>query len=189
RDYALAADGGMIFDELTWSFHGSVSTPPEVVLEDDTRPGHCWHLSGSRAQIGISLPEFIHPTYVSIDHIPRPIAADIGQAPRRMVLWGIVDGWENRERYAKRMHALRANSTLERDHPPLTKDDYVFVELADFIYNISLPRAVQTFPVREEVRQLGIDIGVVVLEIMDNWGSESTCVYQVRIHGTEGQKH
>ncbi|KAI9069594.1 hypothetical protein FKP32DRAFT_1536659, partial [Trametes sanguinea] len=189
RDYALAADGGMIFDELTWSFQERDSAfqshPPDIVLDDDIRPGRCWHLSGTRGQVGISLPQFIHPTFVSIDHIPRAIAADIGQAPRRMVLWGVVDGVENRERYARRMHALRANSALLRDHPPLTKDDYVFIELADFVYNITHVHTVQTFPIREDVRQLDIDIGVVVLEIIDNWGSDSTCVYRVRIHGTE----
>ncbi|KAL7279757.1 hypothetical protein ACG7TL_006164 [Trametes sanguinea] len=155
RDYALAADGGMVFDELTWSFPGFASSPPELVLEDDMRVGRCWRFTGSRGQIAISLPVFIHPTHVSIDHIPRAIAADVGQAPRRMTLWGVIDGFENQE----------------RDHPPLTKDEYIFVELADFVYNVTQVRPVQTFALREEVRQLGIDIGLVVLEIMDNWGS------------------
>ncbi|KAI9059317.1 hypothetical protein FKP32DRAFT_1531019, partial [Trametes sanguinea] len=186
RDYALAADGGMVFGELTWPLNDIPrASPPEVVLDDDIRPGHCWHFAGSRAQVAISLPEFIHPTHVTIDHIPRAIAADIHQAPRRMILWGVVDGIANRRRYQSKHDVIRANSTLSRDHPPLTKDGYLFIELADFVYNITHARNIQTFAVRDYIRSpdINIDIGLLVLEVMDNWGSESTCLYRVRIHG------
>ncbi|OSC99349.1 hypothetical protein PYCCODRAFT_1343710, partial [Trametes coccinea BRFM310] len=186
RDYALAADGGMVYGELTWSFHDMhAASFPELVLDDDTRAGHCWSFSGSRAQVAISLPEFIYPTHVTIDHIPGAIAADIGQAPRRMVLWGVVDGAANRKRYQNKLDDIRANNTLGRDHPPLTKDGYLFIQLSNFVYNITNTRNVQTFALRDDLRdpELDLNIGLLVLEVVDNWGSDSTCVYRVRIHG------
>ena len=32
----------------------------------------------------------IIPSHITIDHIPHAVAADIGQAPRYMILWGVV---------------------------------------------------------------------------------------------------
>lgn len=185
RDYALAADGGMIVDELTSPLNGPYThSTPALVLDDDTRIGHCWLFSGSQGQIGISTPAFIHPTNVTIEHIPRAIAADIRQAPRKMILWGVVDGLENQWIY--KTVGERTRGTLGRNHPPVTRDEYSFVELADFVYDITHSRDVQTFAVRSEYRNIGMDVGLFVLEIVDNWGAESTCVYRVRIHGETG---
>ena len=62
------------------------------------------------------------------------------------------------------------------------KPDYIRV--ANFTYDIHATEYIQTFPVREEIRELGIDFGVVVLLVKSNWGKEEfTCLYRMRVHG------
>ncbi|KAI0665418.1 hypothetical protein C8Q78DRAFT_942996, partial [Trametes maxima] len=182
RDYALLADGAMVLDELTSPL--DTSNPvvgPHLALDEDSRIGRCWRFPGSSGQLGIITPEFIRPTHVSIEHIPRVIAADIGQAPRRMVLWGVVDGLENEE-LCRKLDKHR-NDTVGPNHPSITGDDYSFIQLAEFVYNITEEHVVQTYPVRSDIGEVVIDIGLFVLEIVENWGGASTCLYCVRIHG------
>ncbi|KAL1937984.1 hypothetical protein VTO73DRAFT_12734 [Trametes versicolor] len=158
RDYALGVDGGMVFDELTSSGGSHTASGPDLALDEDTRVGRCWLFSGSTGQISITLPVFIYPTHVSIDHIPRAIAADIGQAPRRMILWGVIDGYDNKERHRRNIDQLQNNRSLERNHPTLTGEGYTFVELVSFVYDITQLQDVQTFASRGDMRDLGIDI-------------------------------
>ncbi len=122
RDFALHADGGRVLPELTkvakgggWTQPLSGSSP-EHAITDDSRIGHCWSIPGSAAQLGIQLSEMIFPTHVSIDHIPVEIAADIGQAPRTVVLWGALDGSVNefRRRHA---FAIRVNTDPPVGYP------------------------------------------------------------------------
>ncbi len=182
RDYALAAHGGVIADELTSPIDGSnIDSSPELVLSDDTRIGRCWLFPGSRGQIGISIPDWIYPTHVSVEHIPRVVAADIGQAPRTMILWGAVEDEEGNDIHRRLEDGT--SSARGRNRPPVTLEAYFFVKLAEFVYNITSSQHVQTFPVRGDLRAAGVDAGLFVLEIVDNWGSDSTCVYRVRIHG------
>ncbi|KAI0648771.1 hypothetical protein C8Q79DRAFT_1007363 [Trametes meyenii] len=141
RDYALSADGAMVLDELTSPLDTSnLAVGPHLALDKDLRIGRCWRFPGPNGQLGISIPEFIRPTHVSINHIPRVIAVDIGE-------------------------------------------DYSFIKLAEFVYDIAKEHTVQTYPVRSDIDEVVIDIGLFVLEILENWGAASTCLYRVRIHG------
>ncbi|RPD57905.1 hypothetical protein L226DRAFT_474391 [Lentinus tigrinus ALCF2SS1-7] len=182
RDFALSTDGAIISRELTSSHR---DTDPSVVLSDDNRIGNCWYIPSSHGQVGIALPTFIRPTNVSIDHIPVEVAAEPGQAPRRMILWGVVDGEQNTALYHQFSEELQANVSVRRMAPPLVFEGEaeLFVVLSEFEYNISRLALVQTFPVRPVVQQLDFDFGQVVLEISENWGAEGTCLYRVRIHG------
>ncbi|RPD78148.1 hypothetical protein L226DRAFT_520585 [Lentinus tigrinus ALCF2SS1-7] len=143
-DFALSVDGAFISRELTSTDDHS---DPSVVLRENVRIGDCWHITHTHGQVGIALPDFIYPINVSIDHIPAELAIEPGQAPHRMVLWGVVDG-----------------------------EAEIFIVLSEFKYNIYQPALVQTFPIRPIVRQLNIDFGQVVLEILDNWG----CAFMAR---------
>ncbi|TFK79511.1 hypothetical protein K466DRAFT_471839, partial [Polyporus arcularius HHB13444] len=181
RDFALATDGAIISRELTSQGH----TDPAIVLSDDNRIGSCWYIPNAHGQLGIALPDFIYPTNVSIDHIPAELAAEPGQAPRRMVLWGVVDGERNMALYAQNSSELRANVAYDRTTPPIVfkGEAESFVVLSEYQYDIGQLALVQTFPVRPVVRELAMDFGQVVLEVVDNWGAEGTCLYRVRIHG------
>jgi SUN domain-containing protein 1/2 len=60
----------------------------------------------------------------------------------------------------------------------------VFIRIAALQYDIYSPNHIQTFPVDTEIRNLGIDFGVVVLIVKSNWGmGEYTCLYRIRVHG------
>ena len=179
RDYALAAYGAVVDPDYTSPY--TSTHPPSIVLTDDSRIGHCWSPTTPHAQIGIALSDFIFPTNITIDHIPPELAAEPGQAPHRLVLWGVADGHSNQERYYQHLKLLRANQTLGRESPLLGGDGLFFV-LADFSYDIHGDSHIQTFPTRSIVRDIGIYVGSVILEIVDNWGAESTCIYRVRIH-------
>ncbi|RPD74276.1 hypothetical protein L226DRAFT_425821, partial [Lentinus tigrinus ALCF2SS1-7] len=203
RDFALFQDGAAVITRLTHpapapgrrlpkhaelssgdASHPNGRNTPEAALHDDLRVGECWLVPGTSGQLGIGLHTFVAPTHVTIDHIPLEIAADIGQAPRKMVLWGLVEGSHNRALYrklAERGEVLHA-AALGRERPPVhSNQQYVF--LASFDYNIFAPFHIQTFQISSIAVDEGLYFGVVVLEIVDNWGGQNTCLYRVRIHG------
>lgn len=92
RDYALEADGGSIVYELTsgsfwWrTYIPRLSSTAHYAIDDSRAIGHCWSLSATSGQLGILLAEPLYPSFITINHIPQMLAADIGQAPRQMIL-------------------------------------------------------------------------------------------------------
>ncbi|KAI0360944.1 hypothetical protein OH77DRAFT_1418989 [Trametes cingulata] len=196
RDFALKVDGGKVYRPLTTSnmeeaYNGTgsqVSLNPDVALSDDLRIGRCWKLSEAGGQLGIRLPFLIYPTHVTIDHIPREIAADIGQAPRNILVWGLIDGEENRALYHKYSAARKASMHGAQDldrMAPLTSGAFSYVLLSTFAYDIYAPSHIQTFEIEDCVVASGMSFGIVVVEVLDNWGGRCTCLYRVRIHGKE----
>ncbi|TFK79660.1 hypothetical protein K466DRAFT_579148 [Polyporus arcularius HHB13444] len=197
RDFALFQDGAAVITRLTYpspslrprsSKHPQVSpvgdAAPEAALRDDLRVGECWLVPGSSGQLGIGLHTFIAPTHVTVDHIPLEIAANIGQAARKMILWGLVEGDHNLALYRRLVASGEALHPIDlgRDRPPVHSNQQ-YVLLARFDYNIFAPFHIQTFPIASVAVDEGMYFGVVVLEILDNWGGQSTCVYRIRIHG------
>ncbi|PIL28471.1 hypothetical protein GSI_08509 [Ganoderma sinense ZZ0214-1] len=181
RDYALAADGGNIVSRLTSgpaSMPGSPETHPALVLlRDNLHGGRCWVIEGTQAQVSICTPERIRLRSVTIDHVPQQVAEDPKQAPRRMRVWGAVDGRENMAEYAG---YLASTSSVLRDGPVITQG-WTFLHLVDFEYDLFGTNHVQTFPLDSSVWDLKMDFGVFVVEILDNWGS-SRCMPGVTLY-------
>ncbi|RPD81761.1 hypothetical protein L226DRAFT_541411 [Lentinus tigrinus ALCF2SS1-7] len=184
RDFALKADGGKILPALTTTVPVDKSAPnlqtfgPEVVIDDHTAIGRCWS-TVVPSQVGLSTPTLIYPTNVTIDHIPRELAADIRRAPRHVTLWGVVDGKSNRARYK----ALIAARGGRMPTAPSLTSGHVFLDLASLEYDINAESHIQTFRVFRDVVESGMDFGVFVVEILDDWGADDVCLYRVRIHG------
>ena len=132
-------------------------------------------IPGRRGQVSIMVPHFIHPSSVTIDHAPTYVAVDITQAPCRITVWGLLN--EDSDVYLA--HKLRPNVSKA---PPIS-DFYVFMRLADIEYDIHALQPSQTFQIDPEKRDAKLEFGVFVIEVVDNWGGPSTCVYRVRIHG------
>ncbi|KAI1785314.1 hypothetical protein LXA43DRAFT_900066 [Ganoderma leucocontextum] len=188
RDFALAVDGGYVIGELTVPL-GSPCPPgifcptsPLNAILEDVRIGQCWFVQRTHCQLGLALPAQVRPTFVSVEHIPKELAANPGQAPRRMVLWGVVEGNENNVRYDEYLSFQDAR-TSGRDAPPQTTDEARWVIISDFTYDINARHHIQTFSIAQSIRQSNLQFGIVVLEVMDNWGAESLCLYRVCIHG------
>ncbi|KAI0686179.1 hypothetical protein C8Q76DRAFT_587963, partial [Earliella scabrosa] len=184
RDHALEDYGARIVSSLTSndsippptpSFH-----PARVVLRDTFHGGPSWMISSYRGQVGVSLPEVIFPTSVTLDYIPSHGVAGSGRAPRSMRLWGALDGKTNIKRYGS-VRASFPPALLQHTGPPVRQGN-TFLLLAEFEYQLS-SRHVQNFPVYQHIQDSQLVFGLFVLEIMDNWGSEYTCLHRVRMHG------
>ncbi|KAI1789840.1 hypothetical protein LXA43DRAFT_973981 [Ganoderma leucocontextum] len=186
RDYAFQADGARIVPKLTT---GEVSKPrngphnrPEVILRPNFDGGHCWTIPDTHGQVGVSVTRLIYPSHITVDHVPAGFADNVDEAPRRMRLWGSVDGSQNGDRYKKYFSIYSGSNPSPSRAPPIT-NGYQFVHLADLEYDIKAASHVQTFPVYHHIPPLQMDFGVFVVEILDNWGGSSTCLYRLRIHG------
>ncbi|KAG1876094.1 hypothetical protein C8R48DRAFT_627638 [Suillus tomentosus] len=178
--------------------HGyEVGRSPITALHQDLHSGNCWPMAGPYGQLGVMLA---FPTIISditIDHVAKEVAFDLSTAPKDMEVWGQVEGKDNLEKVAawraeqaaRREAANEAGEAvseadLEDDYPATLPSDVSFIRLASFTYDIYAPSNIQTFPVRQEVRDLSLDFGIVALVMKNNWGKDGyTCLYRFRIHG------
>ncbi|KAF8558170.1 hypothetical protein OG21DRAFT_1456172 [Imleria badia] len=188
---------------LSWmTGHGrEMGRSPITALHQDIHSGHCWPMSGDFGQLGVALSFPAHITDITIDHVAKEVAFDLRTAPRDMEVWGLVEGEENldkvtafrAERAAQRAEAARvaeeSGSPLvevpdEDNYPPTLPENQPLIRLASFTYDIEAPSNIQTFPVRQEIQDLGVDFGIVALVVKNNWGrKEYTCLYRFRVHG------
>lgn len=185
--------------------------PPVTALHHELHIGYCWPFVGEKGQLGIMLAGPVVVEEVTIDHVPREVAMDLRSAPRQMEVWGLVEGRENLGKYREFMERKKAMRDEERiyvedgdgtqgsqqQQQQQDEDDdekypgslprnplAPYMKIAEFVYNVHSPHYIQTFPILEEVRELGMDFGVVVLRVESNWGKEEmTCLYRVRVHG------
>ena len=167
--------------------HGvEMGRSPITALHQDIHSGLCWPMNGDAGQLGIALSFPAYITDVTIDHVAPEVAFDLRTAPRDMEVWGLVEGQENLDKVMT-FRAARVEAGEDEDedaYPPTLPKDQPFIRLASFSYDIDAPSNIQTFPVRQEIRDLGVDFGVVALVIKNNWGrKEYTCLYRFRVHG------
>jgi SUN domain-containing protein 1/2 len=205
-DFALYSAGGRIAPSMTsptfqirpssWAQYlvGKVTgsgfapgRPPVIALTPDNNVGNCWSFAGSSGQLGVILNRLVRITEVTIDHVPRELAMDIKTAPREVKVWGVVEGKENLEklaRYYDQAGEEQRETFKPLDHLP--KHSVSHVLLSSFTYDITAPPHIQTFAIDEAVRDLELEIGIVLFQFLSNWGdSEHTCVYRVRVHGID----
>ncbi|KAJ8457004.1 hypothetical protein ONZ51_g11789 [Trametes cubensis] len=193
-DYALRANGGRIVPSLTSPRSRSAPSTtifdPEIVIDEEISVGRCWAIAVG-GQLGLSTSVLIHPRNVTIDHIPRHIALDIGRAPRHMILWGVVDGHSNLQRFRTLLKndpeagALLELGTDGRTSPPLS-GSHAFIALTTFEYDVSIDSPSQAFPVSKYISMSNMDFGIFVLEVIDNWGATDTCLYRKTQHFLQG---
>lgn len=139
----------------------------------------CWDLSGSRGQLGFSLPELIYPTSISLHYAPETRSPKQRQplTPIRLVLWGAIDGQANYDRFIKSSLARRTGRV--GGGPPIA-NKLKFVALAELTYDPAKNGVHQVHLLPDEVGHSGVEFGVFVVEIAD--GGES-CLQEVVVHG------
>lgn len=182
---------GQIIGSLTGKEY-FIGRPPLTALHHETQNGYCWPFHGTEGQLGVSLAVPISITEVTIDHVPKEVALDMRSAPRDMELWGLVEGADNivkvkewtEEKARRKEEARQKGEVVEEEYPKTLPKWPQYIRVASFRYDIHAPNNVQTFPVLQEVRDLGVDFGVVALRVKNNWGrKEFTCLYRLRVHG------
>ena len=176
----------------------STGRPPTNALYHETHDGYCWPFAGSQGQLGVSLAAPVHVEHITIDHVAKDLALNYRSAPREMEVWGLVEGHDNveklqrwREERKARRDAGEVPGADDYDeesivYPPTLPTQPEYLRIANFTYNVDAENNVQTFPVHPEIKHLGIDFGIVVLRVLNNWGrNELTCLYRFRVHGTK----
>ncbi|OSC97455.1 hypothetical protein PYCCODRAFT_1428490 [Trametes coccinea BRFM310] len=184
HDFALASGGARIIPGLTsgTSSYHYVSNRPENVLTEGLDRDSCWLFDGGRGQVGIRLPNHsIAPTHIALDLNRLPYF--YSDAPRRVVLWGMVDGDNNRRIYDSQLQDYR-DSLRHLGDGPAQSLGYTFLALSEFEYDPVAPFPLQTHRVASAVVTSPISFGVLVLEVMSNWGGVRTGICRIRIHGT-----
>ena len=188
----------------------AIGRPPITALHHEMQNGHCWPFAGGEGQLGVALASPILMEEVTIDHVAKSIAFDMRSAPRQMEVWGMVEGKDNVARVRAWREDLAAREVAKQptvggedsstadgsdgsdgypdnydvDYPKTLPKHPEYIRLASFTYNIHSPNNVQTFPVLPEIRDLGVDFGIVVLRVLNNWGRDDfTCLYRFRVHG------
>uniref|UniRef100_A0A8D0LAJ3 SUN domain-containing protein n=1 Tax=Sphenodon punctatus TaxID=8508 RepID=A0A8D0LAJ3_SPHPU len=69
------------------------SQSPRVILQPDVNPGNCWAFRGSQGFAVIRLSSNIHPTAVTLEHIPRSLSpmGTIPSAPKGFAVYSLAE--------------------------------------------------------------------------------------------------
>jgi hypothetical protein len=150
-----------------------IKPPPVAALLPWDEPGDCWCAAidrrvekSGRAQLAVILGVPIHPTQVTIEHLPRGAAPrqDLSTAPKSIELWAQIDDPDQ-----------RPAASCKGDGPT------GYVCLGEFQYNIDGSNHIQTFNLDEASLQ---PVTKIVVRVASNWGGAHTCLYRVRLHGS-----
>ncbi|KAF7336703.1 hypothetical protein MVEN_02105300 [Mycena venus] len=210
RDFALHSSGALVIPSLTSNTYElrpetvmgklvgyvtgngfAIGPPPVWALHHDIHDGHCWPFAGSQGQLGVVLASPVYIEDITIDHVAAEVAPYTRRsAPREMEVWGLIEGADN----MAKLKAWRAEKAQRRENGEIIEDEPVrpkmlprsveYIRIATFRYDIRAENNIQTFPVDQEVKALGIDFGVVALVVKSNWGNDAyTCLYRFRVHG------
>ena len=99
-DYAIEVGGGSIVHSLTsrtmyvsLTKMLSASIGPELAIRANMHIGHCWPFEGQRGSVAVRLypHNLVIPDSVSIEHVPRSIAHNLGSAPQKFEIWSYKD--------------------------------------------------------------------------------------------------
>ncbi|XP_006454206.1 hypothetical protein AGABI2DRAFT_113960 [Agaricus bisporus var. bisporus H97] len=193
-NYASAANGAQVVLQLTtpprirgWraairkrltrSPRSSGMKSPNSVLSEGFGAGDCWEFTGSRGHLGISLSQTTPISAFSLDY-PRPdsaLATSVGKSPRSVVLWALLPSDKLSQELSRPVsHFLHAASL-----PPNAHATDRFIALFNGTFNPTLLPTRQYFPL---TLPTGATTQTVVMEVLSNWGSSSTCVYYVGVH-------
>lgn len=153
--------------------------PPVTALHPDTNVGMCWSFHGSAGEIGVKLARPAIPiSGYTIDHASPLLVQDRSSAPQTVELWGLSDDQSQIEKikeineevieevsgdYSVNEAALAGNAAL----------------LAVDTYDLD-KHHIQTFDVRDIVKELDFRADAVVLRINDNHGNKHhTCLCEL----------
>ncbi|KAJ3717803.1 hypothetical protein C8R42DRAFT_724016 [Lentinula raphanica] len=157
--------------------------PPLVVLEEQPSVSNCWKFHGSHGHITVSLSDTIAWTHFTL-YFPDYLDASsskLKQAPKVLIMRALVLKSEVEVQNLSLLTAWERFVTV--DHlldSSVFNSSSAFIDVARVFYTPSKGGR-QTFPT-----QLPVETSVVLVEIQDNWGAESTCIHRISFHGQKG---
>jgi SUN domain-containing protein 1/2 len=95
-----------------------------------------------------------------IDHVARDVAWDMSSAPRKMEVWGLVEGTFNFAKVAAWDAARTRDGQEILVQPRSLLHSVRCVCIAQFKYDADMPNTVQMFPVDEDVHTAGMDFSL-----------------------------
>ncbi|KAL1924688.1 uncharacterized protein VTP21DRAFT_4342 [Calcarisporiella thermophila] len=209
-DYALASGGARIIPTMTsktysvrpGGFFGQISAslfsvgikqgmPPVAAIHPDTHVGQCWPFHGSQGNLGILLSRPIVVTDLTVEHVNKDVAIDLGSAPQRIEVWGIKDKDPRKQvktepKTTKGSHEHEALEAEKEEPLDASLQTARTIMLASFDYDIHARSPIQSFSVPRHLHRKELAVRAVQFRIKSNWGNkEYTCIYRVRVHGKE----
>lgn len=152
--------------------------PPKVALQSWKQAGDCWCATSSpgnqhQAQLAVSLGRPMIPKKVTIEHVPMSMmpARKVDNAPRKVELWVETDA--------------PTDFYYSERHVVCSEGEPGWKCLGSFNYNIHAANHVQTFALTAEP---SAPITKAMVRVVNNWGADHTCMYQVRLHGDDADK-
>ncbi|KAK7450540.1 hypothetical protein VKT23_012849 [Stygiomarasmius scandens] len=195
-DFAFDYNGGRIIPELTatrevpstftsrllaWMRGYEVDgyVPPRVIIEDLV-PGECWMLPDATGHVGIALSKPTFITHIAI-HYPPPTllgTLEFSRAPRRFAVWEEVVS--TNVTYSETVFLTNRGWKAATNVPSNRR----FGLLSEYSYDARVG-GVQIFTVPSHLTSQNRNTTAVFIEILDNWGSNTTCLYRISIHSQE----
>lgn len=155
-----------------------------IVLDDSADASTCQTITGSSGHLGFALSDLVNITLFSIDY-PADIALEVAHAPRTLIIWGLVDGDELKQAY------MRLTDLQEQLHSHLpdfmsapSSEGNLLVPLAIAEYNPHVVLSRQLFSVFREAHSLPFLFGVVIVQVLNNWGASTTRLCHIGIYGS-----
>jgi hypothetical protein len=160
--------------------------PPSTALLPWRENGDCWCASSSpngALSLGIQLSEPVFPGTFIIDHISKRFALNITSAPKKLDLWAHVAPGFNIKDLPEEW---RDNQKQCESTRPKGKN---WVCLGKMFYNIDDSPSAQSLSLAGFDGYPPFKIDIAVLRVLENYGQEYTCLYQVKLDGWPGDRN
>ncbi|KAF5342964.1 hypothetical protein D9757_015219 [Collybiopsis confluens] len=151
--------------------------PPLVILEDSSTD--CWEFEGSHGHVAISFADPVILETFSMEYPDEKVlsAEMLWQAPQALHLWALTSE-ERVNMMDKDLLEPWQRFVVVEDlvNPSFFNSSAMFFPVAQFTFNPLNGRQNYTL-------HYSIPISTIVLEILNNWGDETTCLHRVGVHG------
>ncbi|KAJ3566229.1 hypothetical protein NP233_g7128 [Leucocoprinus birnbaumii] len=199
RNYAHFLDGARVLPEVTSITYRTTSNdwlskesdlrghthrnPPYILSNELFEVGDCWEFSGDQGVLGVFLAEPTSIKSVGIGHVHPDLVShtSASKSPRKFRLWAshkdqivIPSNYTSKSafEFSKKSHFSSSS---------FIKAGETFVSLLDFEFNPRFESPFQEFPLIHDSWSSDLKFRAVILEVVENWGGERTCLYHFSI--------